>query len=83
MLLEEKVGKEMTYVTHARTLVELRDEFLSDIARRASLIDMQIKNAPSARRATSLGLVRQELDSLQEFWTQIELRRAPKGHQTD
>ncbi len=66
------------YVTHARTLVELRDEFLSDLARRSSLVDMQIKNASSERRKASLALVRQELDSMAEYWESIDLRRAPK-----
>lgn len=66
------------YVTHARTLVELRDEFVSDIARRLSLLDAQIAKAPSARRATTLSVVRMELESIQEYWTEIDLKRALK-----
>jgi len=66
------------FVTHARTLGELRDEFLSDITRRQSLTDAQIKHATSERRKASLGLVRQELDSIAEFWSEVELRRAPR-----
>lgn len=66
----------MTYVTHARSLIELRNEFLSDIARRQSLIDMQIKHSKSARRSVNLATTRQELESLFEFWSNIELRHA-------
>lgn len=64
------------YVTHARTLPELRDEFLSDIARRRSLIELQIKHSTSARRSAALALVLQELDSIFDFWQTIDLRRA-------
>jgi len=62
-----------SYVTHARTPDELRAEFLSDLARRAASIDLQIKHSTSQRRTASLALVRQELDQISEYWTQIKL----------
>lgn len=74
-------GSSSRYVTHARTLPELRDEFLSDIARRQSLIDLQIKHSPSARRSATLAAIRQEFDSMAEFWSTIELRSVKSREQ--
>lgn len=68
----------MKYVTHARTTQELRAEFVSDLLRRQAALEFMRKNAPSARRAASLALVRQELDAIIEFWQNIELVSSTK-----
>ncbi len=61
-------------ITHARTLSELRAEFLSDISRRQTQLDQQIRLSPSAARAARLAFARTTLDELWDFWNTITLK---------
>lgn len=63
------------YVSHARTLEELRDEVLSDLQRRLDHWDKHLRQMPaSAAEAARIAKVRQELLDLQDYWRQIELK---------
>lgn len=62
-----------TYVTHARTLEELRSEFLSDLTRRLSDINSRKKIVTSPGDNKALSLIEAELASLLHFWQTIEL----------
>ncbi len=63
------------YVSHARSLEELRDEVLSDLQRRLDHWDKHLRQMPnSAAEAARIAKVRQELLDLQDFWKQVELK---------
>jgi len=61
------------YITHARTLEELRAEFLSDLSRRQNSLDARIKTSTSAALSARLALARSELDDLWDFWNRITI----------
>lgn len=64
------------YVSHARTLEELRDEFLSDLQRRLDTWDKYLRQMNrSATEGARIAKVRSELLDLQDFWRQIELKQ--------
>jgi len=63
------------YVSHARSVHELRDEFLSDLTRRLDHLDQILKQMrPNAAEAARIARVRQELLNLHDYWRAIELR---------
>lgn len=62
------------FITHARTLDELRSEFLSDIHRRLRGLDAQVAFTKNATEAGKIGRAKQELEALLEFWQEVELR---------
>lgn len=63
------------YVSHARTLEDLRDEFLSDLQRRLDSWDKHLKvMQPGASESARIAKARMELLDLQDYWRQIELR---------
>lgn len=68
-----------TYVTHAHTLEELRQEFLSDINRRIDMLQGQSNVVgKSVAEKSRLGSAIRELEDLQRYWTQIQLIRAKR-----
>jgi len=67
------------YKSHARTLYELRAEFLSDINRRLDHLDQQLKiMRPSAAEASRITRARQELLAMFDYWSQIDLEGTPQ-----
>ena len=70
----------LRYISNARTLEELRQEFLSDIQRRLSTLDIQTRNEKSASKKAAIGHTQQELQGVLEFWTNVEVKqRAPRA----
>ncbi len=62
------------YKTHARTVRELRDEFLSDIQRRLDHLDNILRQMkPSAAEESRIARARLELLSIQDYWKEMEL----------
>ncbi len=59
------------FISHARTLSELRDEFLSDISRLQSAL---MQPNPSAVARLRAAFARDELAKLADFWSAVELR---------
>lgn len=68
----------MRYSTHARTLDELRAEFLSDIHRRLAGLDLEAKHERQATKAAAIARGKLELESLLSFWQEVELRGAQR-----
>jgi len=67
----------MTYISHARTLLELKEEICSDIRRRLNFLDNQIKfTARSAREQSRLDCAKHELENMLMFWSEINLPHA-------
>jgi hypothetical protein len=64
------------FVTHARTLEELRAEFLSDIDRRLQALGADKSPSTSTREKINHE-VRYHINSIRDFWSQIEFA-APK-----
>jgi hypothetical protein len=63
------------YVSHARTISELKDEFLSDIQRRLDHLDQSLKQIrPNASEAARIARVRQELLVILDYWKNVELK---------
>lgn len=60
------------YVTHARTLEELRAEFLSDIERRRVTLARLASRESQAAKAARFGVALFELDDLAEFWQKVQ-----------
>ena len=69
----------MTFITHARTLTELRDEFLSDIHRRLLSLDTESRYEKRIGRLQAIARAKMELESLLGFWQDIELRGDPRS----
>lgn len=67
------------FSTHARSLDELRSEFLSDIHRRLASLDLEARHEKQATKATAIARAKLELEALLGFWTEIELRGAKRG----
>ena len=66
------------YVSHARTLVELHGEFLSDLQRRLDDLDKSLRlGTKSAAEATRIARARNELLDLQNYWQHVGLEH---GH---
>lgn len=64
-----------TYVTHARTLEELRAEFVSDLRRRIDTLDSTLRHTqPPASEAARIARAKIELESVIDFWSEVELR---------
>ena len=65
-----------TYITHARTPEELRQELLSDLRRRIEILQGQgalgIFGRGAAAKARVDGRIN-ELESMLRFWTAIEI----------
>ncbi len=62
------------YKSHARTLEELRTEFLSDLQRRLDQLDQTLKAMrPNAAEASRITRARMELLSLQDYWKEVEV----------
>lgn len=68
-----------TFVTHARTLEELRAEFVSDLERRMAALDSEQKFEKRVGRAKEISRARQTLESVAEFWSQVEFRGGKGG----
>lgn len=65
------------FVTHARTLEELRAEFLSDIHRRISFLDGQTRTvARGATEKSRIARAIQELNDMHRFWTELTIAKA-------
>lgn len=62
------------YVTHARTAEELKAEVLSDLTRRLSFLDGQIKvTARGEAEKSRLRCAERELTAMLQFWTELEI----------
>jgi hypothetical protein len=73
----------MTYVSHARTPEELKDEVLGDIRRRIELIDHYMQTvARSASEKARLARAQMELTAMLQYWERVEIRR-PKRKRKD
>jgi hypothetical protein len=70
----------MTYTSHARTLTELRTEFVNDINRRIDNLTAQreVFGRGAAGKARFDARIN-ELQTMLEFWVNIELVNAPKA----
>jgi hypothetical protein len=65
------------FVTHARTLEELRAEFLSDIRRRIQLLDGYSRViARGALERSRIARATSELNDMHEFWKDITFIKA-------
>ena len=63
------------FVTHARTLEELRAEFLSDIERRIQQLQLSVRRMrPNATEATRIFRSIQELEQLQDHWKNVKFQ---------
>jgi hypothetical protein len=61
------------FITHARTLEELRDEFVSDIERRLQALQTDMRRVrPNATEATRITRVIYALQDLQDFWRKMK-----------
>ena len=64
----------MKYITHARTLEELRAEFLSDLRRRIAALDSYIQIAArNAAEKTRLAAAQNELLAMMQYWEEVEI----------
>lgn len=66
---------EFRYISNARTLEELRDDFLSDLKRRLDTIDAHINRETQKQRKAALATARQEVEDIANFWRQVELKQ--------
>ena len=63
-----------TFVTHARTLTELRDEFVSDLHRRLAVLDVLTRHEKIATKAAALARAKMEIEDALTYWSKVELR---------
>lgn len=66
----------MTYITHARTLEELRDEVLSDLRRRIERLELQVRHAKNSAENAKNGRAIDEFKEALHYWTEITLARS-------
>lgn len=65
------------FITHARTLEELRAEFLSDIRRRIQFLDGQSRTvARGALEKARIARATYELEEMHKFWTELTIIKA-------
>lgn len=65
------------FITHARTLEELRAEFLSDIRRRIQFLDGQSRTvARGALEKARIARAINELEQMHQFWTELTITKA-------
>lgn len=65
------------FVTHARTLEELRAEFLSDLLRRIQSLDTQARTVGrSVAEKSRLACAASELEQTHKFWQEVTLARS-------
>ena len=70
-------GASNMFITHARTLEELRAEFLSDIRRRIQFLDGQSRSvARGAMEKARIARATYELDQMHQFWTELTITKA-------
>ncbi len=79
--MTERIAPLALYVNHARTLEELRAEFLSDLRRRLAALDFEAKFEKRVAQSRAIGRAKQELEGTLAYWQQVELRaqRNSKG----
>lgn len=68
------------YSTHARTLEELRTEFIGDIHRRLDVLDRATQFASSSTEKSRIAYAKREFEYMIKFWTDVRLansRTAP------
>jgi hypothetical protein len=65
----------MTYISHARTPEELKAEVCSDLTRRISFLENQVKFSTSASEKAKLGRAIAEFIQLRDFWTELQIVR--------
>jgi len=68
------------FVTHARTLDELRAEFVSDIQRRLRSLDTQARLTSNANEASRIARAKIELETIAEFWQEVEIKGGRRGN---
>jgi hypothetical protein len=66
------------FVTHARTLDELRAEVCSDLRRRLAALDLESKVEKRVGKLAAIGRAKMELESTLSFWQSVELRSSRK-----
>jgi hypothetical protein len=64
------------FITHARTLDELRAEFCSDLRRRLDSLDAEAKFEKRVRQLAAIGRAKMELEAALRYWISVELRGA-------
>lgn len=64
------------FITHARTLDELRAEFCSDLRRRLDSLDVEAKFEKRVRQSAAIGRAKMELEATLRYWQAVELRGA-------
>lgn len=70
-------------VTHARSLEELRQEFVSDLSRRISGLRMESKLETRSRQSLGLGRAISEIEALIQYWQTVELAGSRRREQAD
>lgn len=63
----------MKFITHARTLEEMRTEFLSDIHRRLATLDRANQFASSAAEKSRIAYAVRELTDMISFWEEVKI----------
>lgn len=70
------------FITHARTLEELRAEFLSDLLRRIQSLDTQARTVGrSVAEKSRLACAAAELEQTHKFWTEVKLASSKQKSQ--
>lgn len=64
----------LKYISHARTLEELRQELLSDLKRRLDNLDRLISFEATKVGKTKLESRKLELEDMVRFWQAVELK---------
>lgn len=59
------------YITHARTVEELRSEFLSSIHQKLHALDTEAKYETRVGRAKEIARAKVELQNLLSYWTEV------------
>lgn len=62
------------YMTHARTLSELRDEFISDLHRRLRSLDAEESREERIWAKRAILRAKVEIEATLSFWREIELK---------
>jgi len=72
------------FVTHARTLEELREEFISDIRRRLRPLYSQLQYTPGkAANAARVARAISELEDMEKFWLDVKIKAAKPRKQPE
>lgn len=71
------------FISNARTLDELKREFVSDIQRRLHHIDFEMKEEKRASRSTALAAARRELEMLAEYWQRVTVTQRRRKEKSD